>query len=152
MDIKALDQKIKPLAQKAFLPAARISIFIIYFWFGILKFFDLSPAGPLAQALVNSTIGAANFDMSYIGLAFFECLIGILFLFPKLIRWAVALFAIHMVVVCSPVILVPSVAWAKFGAPSLEGQYIVKNLVLIALVIGIIAQSWPTSSKESKTA
>jgi uncharacterized membrane protein YkgB len=144
------DQQIKALANHYFVWAARISIAVVYIWFGVLKFWDLSPAGPLARALVDRTIGATNFDTSYLVLAAFECLIGILFLIPKLTRWAVLLFAAHMAVVCSPVILVPHVAWVKFGAPSLEGQYIIKNLVLMALVLGVVAKDWPITKSDSE--
>lgn len=148
MKLQIPDQQIKNLAGRYFVWAARAAIAIVYIWFGVLKFWDLSPAGPLARALVDNTIGAAHFHTSFIALAVFECLIGVMFLIPKLTRWAVLLFAIHMAVVCSPVILVPHVAWVKFLAPSLEGQYIIKNLVLIALVVGIVSQDWPVKSSD----
>lgn len=142
-NIKQLDKKLIKLATKIHLSAARLALFVIYFWFGILKILDLSPATPLARALVDKTIGAGAFHTSFIILAAFECFIGALFLFPKLTRVAVILLIIHMAIVCSPLILVPSLAWQSFLVPTLEGQYIIKNLALIALSLTLLAPLKP---------
>jgi uncharacterized membrane protein YphA (DoxX/SURF4 family) len=149
MNIKNIDLKIIAWLRRVFLPMARIAIFVIYFWFGILKLFDLSPASPLAQALVTQTIGAAHFDLLFHILALFECLIGILFLFPKLTRVVIPLLFIHMIIVCSPLIFVPDLAWSKPFVPTLEGQYIIKNLAIAALAIGVAAQTKPLKTVRS---
>lgn len=147
MDIKNIDIKIIGWLRRAFLPFARIAIFAVYFWFGILKLFDLSPAGPLAEALAAKTIGLAHFDITFHILAVFECLIGVLFLFPKATRIVIPLLFIHMLIVCSPLFLVPDLAWSKPFVPTLEGQYIIKNLAIVALAIGIAAQTKPLAKK-----
>lgn len=143
MDIKNIDLNIIAWLRRWFLPLARFAIFIIYFWFGTLKLFDLSSAGPLAQALVNQTVGGSHFTLLFHALAVFECLIGVLFLFPKMTRVVIPLLFIHMLIVCSPLVLVPNLAWAKPLVPTLEGQYIIKNLAIAVLAIGIAAQTKP---------
>lgn len=143
MNIKNTDLKIIAWLQRIFLPMARLAIFVVYFWFGILKLFDLSPATPIAQALAAKTIGLAHFSLTFHILALFECLIGVLFLFPKMTRVVIPLLFIHMIIVCSPLFLVPDLAWSKPFVPTLEGQYIIKNLAIIALAIGIAAQTKP---------
>jgi uncharacterized membrane protein YkgB len=148
MDIKNMDLKIIGWLRRWFLPLARVAIFIIYFWFGALKLFDLSPASPLAQALVTKTIGGDHFDLLFHILALFECLIGVLFLFPKLIRIVIPLLFLHMIIVCSPLVLVPDLAWSKPFVPTLEGQYMIKNLAIAALAIGIAAQTKPLARKK----
>jgi uncharacterized membrane protein YkgB len=147
MNIKQLDLKVINYLRLSFLPVARLAIFVIYFWFGILKLFGESPATPLAQTFVSKTLGAANFSWSFKALAVYECIIGILFLFPKLTRLVIPLLLIHMVVVCLPLFIVPDLAWIKPFVPTLEGQYIIKNLAIIALAIGIAAQTKPFSKK-----
>jgi uncharacterized membrane protein YkgB len=147
MKLQTLDLKIIALLRRTFLPAARAAVFVVYFWFGILKLFELSPATPLASALTAQTIGLGHFDIAFKVLAVFECLIGVLFLFPKLTRVVIPLLAVHLVVVCSPLVLVPHEAWTKPFVPTLEGQYIVKNVVLAALAIGIAAQTPPLRQK-----
>jgi hypothetical protein len=61
MKIQKIDLEVISWLRRSFLPLARFTIFVVYFWFGILKLFDLSPAGPLASALVTKTLGAQNF-------------------------------------------------------------------------------------------
>jgi len=125
------------------MPLARVAIFVIYFWFGILKLFNLSPASPLAQALTAKTIGLQHYNLAFNILAVYECVVGILFLFPKATRIVIPLLFIHMIIVCSPLILVPHLAWSRPFVPTLEGQYIIKNVAIIALAIGIAAQTRP---------
>lgn len=143
MNIKDMDLKLIKWLRRAFLPMARLAIFSIYFWFGILKLFDLSPAEPLAQVLAAKTIGLAHFGLAFHLLAIYECLIGILFLFPKLTRVVIPMLFIHLLIVCSPLLLVTDVAWSKPFVPTLEGQYIIKNVAIIALALGIAAQATP---------
>jgi uncharacterized membrane protein YkgB len=120
-----------------FAPFARVSLFVIYFWFGAVKLTGLSQASPLAKALIENTVGGQYFDRLFIALAIIECIIGILFLIPRFTKIAVIALAIHMVIVCSPLILVPGMAWQQFLIPTIEGQYIIKNLALLSLALAI---------------
>lgn len=132
---------LSPIFKRYFVITARIAFFVIFFWFGFLKLIGISPASPLAEALTAKTVGIEYFDLLFIVLAGFECLIGILFLFPKADRISVCLLFVHMGIVCSPLILVPELTWQKFGVPTLEGQYIIKNIALIALAMGLYIHS-----------
>jgi uncharacterized membrane protein YkgB len=150
MKVHELDLRLIAFFRRAFLPIARFSIFIIFFWFGLLKLLGLSPAGPLAEALITKTVGMHYFDPLFYVLAAIECMIGILFLFPKATRVVVPLLLFHMLIVCSPLILVPEYTWQQFGVPTLEGQYIIKNAVVIAVAIGIAASATPLKEKRSQ--
>jgi hypothetical protein len=150
MQIKNIDKTIIQGLRVSFLPLARLAIFIVYFYFGILKLFGQSPATPLASALAAKTIGLAHFNLAFNILAVYECIIGILFLFPKLTRVVIPLLFIHLIIVCSPLVLVPHLAWVKPFVPTLEGQYIIKNVAIGALAIGIASQTKPLS-KRSKS-
>lgn len=145
--IEALDQRLIAFFRRTYIPVARGSIFLVFFWFGILKAFGLSPASPLAEALTAKTIGLQYFDTLFVALAILECVIGALFLFPKLTRVVIPLLLFHMAIVCSPLILVPELTWQSFAVPSLEGQYIIKNAVVVAVAIGIAASTQPLRQK-----
>ena len=147
MNIKNIDLKLIKLLRASFIPLARAAIFIIFFWFGMLKLLDLSPAGPIAHALIDQTVGGQHFDWMFKVLAVFECVIGVLFLFPKLTRIVIPLLLLHMLIVCSPLLLVPDQTWSQAFVPTLEGQYIIKNVAIIALAIGIAAQTTPLKKK-----
>jgi uncharacterized membrane protein YkgB len=141
--LTTIDLELIAFFRKTFVPFARFSIFLIFFWFGAIKLLGLSPASPLAQALTAKTIGMQYFTVSFKLLAVVECIIGVLFLFPKATRVVIPLLLFHMLVVCSPLLLVPHYTWQRFLVPTLEGQYIIKNAVVIAVAIGIASQTKP---------
>jgi uncharacterized membrane protein YkgB len=143
IDYKSLDLKVIAFFRRTFIPVARVSIFLVFFWFGSIKLLGLSPAGPLAKALIDKTVGLQYFDTLFTVLALLECIIGLLFLFPKMTRIVIPLLLLHMVIVCSPLLLVPDYTWQSFLVPTLEGQYIIKNAVVIAVAIGIAASTQP---------
>jgi uncharacterized membrane protein YkgB len=145
---ESIDVRVIDFFKKIYIPAARISIFLIFFWFGFIKLLGLSPASPLAQALTAKTVGMQYFDALFIILAAIECLIGILFLFPKMTRVVIPLLLFHMLIVCSPLVLVPEYTWQSPFIPTLEGQYIIKNAVVVAVAVGIAASTRPLVRKK----
>jgi uncharacterized membrane protein YkgB len=113
----------------------RIAMGIIFIWFGALKPLGLSPAEALV-AKATAWIPIPGF--LYI-LTVWEIAIGVCFLFKRLTRWAVVLLLLHMPGTMLPLILLPDEIFVRFPyGLTLEGQYIIKNLVLIAagIVIG----------------
>lgn len=140
-----VDLKLIAFFRSTYIPVARFSIFLIFFWFGVIKLIGLSPASPLARALIDQTVGLQYFDFLFNLLAILECAIGVMFLLPKMTRIVIPLLLLHMVIVCSPLVLVPDYTWQSFLVPTLEGQYIIKNAVVIAVAIGIAASTVPLS-------
>ncbi len=124
-------------------PVARFSLFVIFFWFGLLKIIGMSPASGLVQQLFEATVPIMSFATFLVLFGFFECLIGVLFLVRGMERVVIPLLFIHMVTTFGPLVLLPEVTWQAFMVPTLEGQYIIKNLVVIAAAIGIAAHLHP---------
>ncbi len=145
-DYKTTDLKLISFFSRTFMPVARISIFLVFFWFGLIKMLGLSAASPLAMALIDKTVGIQYFDVLFMTLALLECVIGLLFLFPRATRVVVPLLIVHMAIACSPLLLVPEHTWQAFLVPTLEGQYIIKNAIVIAVAIGIAASTKPLVS------
>ena len=117
-------------------PFLRFSISIIFIWFGVLKTIgELSPA----YDLVAATIYWLTPEIIVPLLGLWEVAIGIAFLIPSLNRIGLILLAFQMPGTFLPLILLPEICFTviPFGL-TLEGQYIVKNLVIIgsAFVIG----------------
>ncbi|MDB5171168.1 MAG: hypothetical protein JWO35_862 [Candidatus Saccharibacteria bacterium] len=148
LNYQAIDLKLIAFFRRTFIPVARVSIFLIFFWFGAIKLLGLSPAGPLAKALIDKTVGLQYFDTLFVILALLECIIGLLFLLPRATRIVVPLLLVHMLIVCSPLLLVPHYTWQSFLVPTLEGQYIIKNAVVIAVAIGIAASTQPLAARK----
>ena len=141
--IVIFDRYIIRTLEKIAIPAARISLFIIFTWFGFLKVIGASPAGPLVSNLLEQTIPFMSPETFIVLFGLFEVFIGILFLIPKMERLAILLLVIHMVTTFGPLVLLPETSWQGFLIPTLEGQYIIKNVALIALAIGIAAHLKP---------
>jgi uncharacterized membrane protein YkgB len=111
----------------------RLALFIIFFWFGTLKIFSASPAESLITHLHRMTLyNVMSIHAFMILLGVTECLIGILWLIPYLTRIAIVLFTIQMATTFLPLILLPDETWHNILILSLPGQYILKNIVLIA--------------------
>lgn len=119
----------------------RISLGIIFFWFGILKFFPgISPAQGLATKTMDVlTLGMISPEISILLLASWECLIGLGLIFGVFLRATLLLLFVQMFGTVTPVFLFPAEVFTQIPyAPTLEGQYIIKNLVLLSagIVIG----------------
>jgi uncharacterized membrane protein YphA (DoxX/SURF4 family) len=128
---------------------ARAALLVVYFWFGVLKLFGLSPANEMVRSLQAKTLPFLSFDQFIVLFALFEMLIGILFVIPKATRVAVVLFAAHMVTTTMPLLLLPAMTWQSALVPTMEGQYIIKNVVLIALAANLVA-SLRRTARQSK--
>jgi uncharacterized membrane protein YkgB len=139
MDIYRIDHAVIRFFRRISIPLARISLFVIYFWFGILKVIGLSPASGLVYALHAQTIPFVPFYAFYIAFALFECLIGILFLIKGAERIVIPLLLVHLFTTILPLIFLPHMVWQQWFVPTLEGQYIIKNLALITAAIAIAA-------------
>ena len=114
----------------------RYSLGLIYIWFGILKPFGLSPA----QELVENTVYWFDNPKTFVPiLGWWEVVIGLTMCIKPLIRVSIFLLFIQMPGTFLPLILLPEVCFNNFPfGLTLEGQYIIKNLIIIsaALVVG----------------
>ncbi|MCS6844301.1 MAG: DoxX family protein [Caldilineales bacterium] len=119
----------------------RVSLGVVFLWFGVLKFFPgLSPAEDLAATTVNRlSLGLIPPQAAIVLIAALETAIGLGLITGVAMRVTLALLAFQMVGTATPIFLFPDqvfqvVPWV----PTLEGQYIIKNLVLISagIVLG----------------
>jgi uncharacterized membrane protein YphA (DoxX/SURF4 family) len=117
----------------------RSTLGIVFIWFGLLKPLGLSPAEPLVLATVAwMPLFDAQTWLAVIG--WWEVAIGVTFLIPATLRIAIALLFLQMVGAFMPLVILSDVTFqggrAPF-APTMEGQYIIKNLVLIAAALAV---------------
>ena len=114
----------------------RFSVAIVFIWFGMLKVLGISPA----QELVENTVYWFNNPADFvIILGVWEVLIGLTLCSRPLTRIALLLLFLQMPGTFLPLVLLPDVCFTDFPfGLTMEGQYIIKNLVLIsaALVVG----------------
>ncbi|MFI2781471.1 DoxX family membrane protein [Streptomyces sp. ALB3] len=119
----------------------RVCVGLVFCWFGILKFFPGASAAEdfATDAMTDMTIGLVPAPLCLLLLAVLETGIGLVLLTGFLLRWALAAFFLHMAGVFLSLLVLPDVAWHTTAVPTLEGQYVIKNVVLVAACLHITA-------------
>ena len=142
--IVLLDHKISAWMDKYCQPLMRMSLALIFIWFGLLKPLGMSPE----EELIKNTVYFFPPGFVLFVLGCWEVIIGIGLLYKPLLRVALLLLLIELPGTFLPLIVLPDICFNSipFGL-TLEGQYIVKNLFLIgaAFVIGSKVTQHPTS-------
>jgi len=140
-DFEGLDRRITRWLARYGILLLRIGLGVVFFWFGVIKFVPgLSPAEDLAARTIQQlSLGVVPPNVSVPVLAAWECLIGLGLIIGKFMRATIFLLIVQMAGTLTPLVLFPRETWRVFPvSPTLEGQYIIKNIVLISagLVIG----------------
>ncbi|ELY43838.1 DoxX family protein [Natronorubrum sulfidifaciens] len=142
---EAVDRAIADWMGRWGLPTLRIALGIVFIWFGGLKVFGVSPAAELVAA----TVYVVPPELFVPILGIWEVLIGICLLYRPLVRLGILLLFLQMPGTFLPLVLLPEVTFTTipYGL-TVEGQYIVKNLVIIgaALVVGSTVREERTRS------
>ena len=132
----SIDVAIVRFLRRWSIPALRISVGIVFVWFGALKVFDVTPVTDLVARTIYW------FDPEWVVpvLGAFEILVGIGLLFKIALRATLLLFAGQMVGTFLVLVLLPDVSFQN-GNPLLltvEGEFVIKNLVLLSagMVVG----------------
>tara|TARA_B100000959_G_scaffold103991_1_gene109642 strand:- start:301 stop:732 length:432 start_codon:yes stop_codon:yes gene_type:complete len=126
------------LKEKTISWLARVSLFIVFFWFGFLKIIKVSPAEELVRSLYNVTIiNYIDFSAVLLMLGIFECFIAVIWLLPFLTRMALYNYIIHFILTILPLFLLTEISWQYLFTLTLIGQYIIKNICILSLVFSI---------------
>jgi uncharacterized membrane protein YphA (DoxX/SURF4 family) len=137
---RAIDRRVTHWLAKHGLTLLRISIGLIFVWFGVLKFWPgLSPADQLATETIDLLFfGLITEDLARVLLAILETAIGIGLITGMFMRFTLLLLVGQMLGAVTPLFLFPEVTWSQLFVPTLEGQYILKNIVVVSagLTIG----------------
>jgi uncharacterized membrane protein YkgB len=135
VSLDTIDRWILRIMKRIGVPILRYAIAIIFIWFGMLKPFGLSPV----QDLVEHTVYFMDPKTFVPILGWWEVAIGVCFLYRPLVRVGIPLLFLQLPGTFMPLVLLPEVCFTKFPVGlTVEGQYIIKNLIIIgsALVIG----------------
>jgi uncharacterized membrane protein YphA (DoxX/SURF4 family) len=136
-----IDRRITETMAEHGLTLLRLALGVVFFWFGVLKFFPgASPAEALAGKTIETlTFGAIPEETALRILAVWESAIGIGLFVGRWMRAVLLLLFVQMLGTITPLFLFPTETWTIFPiAPTLEGQYIIKNIVIVsaAIVLG----------------
>ena len=140
LNFDRMDRQISSVMGRWGIVGLKFSLAVIFIWFGLLKPLGLSPAESLVKQTVSwMPVFSAEQWLHVIG--WWEVAIGATFLFRKTARVAIALLALQMVGTFLPLAILPEVTFQAQGFPfalTMEGQYIIKNMLIIssAMVVG----------------
>lgn len=111
----------------------RISIGVIYLWFGALKFFyGLSPAEQIASQTIHQlTFGLMPDNVAIFTLAVWECALGVLLIGCRFMKVVLLMMFVHMAFTFTPFVFFPQQTFSHLGF-TLLGQYIMKNIIIIS--------------------
>jgi uncharacterized membrane protein YkgB len=140
-----------PVLKKFTESFAPVALSVVFVWFGILKIVDTNPTEPIVEgmlAMLLPWISVQTFNALF---GLFEIAIGIFFLFKRTRLVALLLMIPHMSATLLPLFLLPSLTWWKFPIPSFEGQYIIKNIVFIALAFVVYTNLNNTSYSNERS-
>ncbi len=135
-----LDRRITLTLAAIAIPVLRAALGVVFLWFGALKFFPgLSPAQDLAGRTIEQlSFGLVPPEVAVPVLAAWEVLIGLGLISGRFLRATLFLLAVQMLGAMMPLVLFPAETFTVFPiAPTLEGQYIIKNVVLVAAAIAV---------------
>ena len=141
--IERLDRRILAFLERTALPLLRVSLGLVFVWFGVLKIAGETPV----TELVADTVYWVDPSWFVPLLGVFEVVVGLGLLFGRLLRIVLALFALQMMGTFLVLVIQPEVAFQD-GNPLLlttEGEFVIKNLVLLSagLVIGSRLKALP---------
>jgi hypothetical protein len=112
----------------------------------MLKTFGLSPV----QELVEHTVYFLDPKLFVPILGWWEVAIGVCFLYKPLLRMGIPLMFLQLPGTFLPLILLPEVCFTKFPVGlTVEGQYIVKNVVILGSVLVVGGTLDPLRSNDS---
>lgn len=123
----------------------RISLAIIYIWFGGLKLLGVSPAEGLAGDTMAWIFPPNGF---VIGLGVFEVLLGLMFLYGRATPYAFWLTCLHLLGTLLPFVVLPDVVMSQWPhVLTLEGQYIIKNLLIFGSVYYLYKEDYVRTTR-----
>lgn len=127
--VRKLDRTLEVLLSRYGVSILRYTLAIVFFWFGIIKPFDVSPADPV----VLNGIYFLPFGTFFPVLGWWEVLVGVGLLYERTVKIAVYLMVFQMLGTMIPLVTAPGMTFVDFPlVPSEVGAYIIKNWVLLS--------------------
>jgi len=137
-----VEERVHGVLVRHSITALRVTVGAVFLGFGMLKFFPgVSPAQDLSIKTIDLlTFGLVPWRAGLVVIATLECFIGICLLANRWMRLAVWLLAVEFIGILAPLVLLPGRLFSgPHDAPTLEGQYVLKDIILVAAGMAIVA-------------
>lgn len=134
--LSRVDRVLVPWLRRWSIPLLRVSLAVVFIWFGLLKVLDVTPV----TELVAETVYWVDPDWFVPLLGWVEIAVGVGLLFDRALRAVLPLFLLQMAGTFLVLVLQPEVAFqdGNIFKLTVEGEFVIKNLVLLSagLVVG----------------
>jgi putative oxidoreductase len=139
--LSVLEAGLKALLERWSIPALRIALGAVFVAFGVLKFFPgMSPVESLVEATWGVlTFGIVGGQLALILTAVIETVAGLALISGVFARFGLVVLALAFVGIFSPLVFFPGELFAEAG-PTLLGQYVLKNVVLVAAALVVASR------------
>ncbi len=145
LDLNRLNLLLSRWLARYSIPFLRVSLGLVFLGFGVLKFIpDLSPAEAIATETMDKlTLGVVPGSVGLVLVALLETAIGVCLVTGRYLRLGLALMAVAMVGILSPLALLTDELFRRqdLYAPTLVGQYVLKDVVLLAAGLVVTASA-----------
>ena len=133
---RRVDELVIPFLRRWSVPLLRLSLAIVFVWFGLLKVLDVTPV----TDLVAETVYWVDPDWFVPLLGWVEIAVGLGLLWDRALRAVLPLFLLQLAGTFLVLVIQPDVSFQDGNVFKLtvEGEFVVKNLVLLSagLVVG----------------
>ena len=121
----------------------RVCLGLVFLAFGALKFFPgASPAADLAEQTMHLlSLGLLSGQAALTVVATAECIVGITFVTGRFMKIGVLVLAGSLIGIMSPMLLFTARLFPG-GLPTLEGQYVFKDIILAAAGLVVAAATF----------
>jgi putative oxidoreductase len=139
--LAAAEASLKMLLERWSIPALRVALGLVFAAFGVTKFFPgVSPLEPLVEATWGVlTFGVVGGQLALVLTAIIETVAGLALISGVFARFGLVMLAVAFVGILSPLVFFPGELFADSG-PTLLGQYVLKNVVLVAAALVIASR------------
>ncbi len=140
-----VENRVHAVLVRSSIGVLRVSLGVVFVAFGVLKYFPgVSPAQNLTETTTRIVFfGLVPGAVALVLTATLECGIGLLLMSGRGLRVALYLLVVELLGILSPIVLLPGRLFAgPYGAPTLEGQYVLKDIILVAAAMVIAAGSF----------
>jgi putative oxidoreductase len=143
--LQSLDAAVHRFLRAHSIELLRVSVGLVILAFGVLKFF---PGVSPVEGLTIKTTDALSFGLvpghiAIVIVATLETIIGLLLISGRFLRLAIYLLAGQLIGVLAPLVLFTGRLFAgPHNAPTLEGQYVIKDLIVVAAGL-VVASTLP---------
>jgi uncharacterized membrane protein YkgB len=137
--VEHIDSKLISFSNRFSVGAAQVGLAVIFLWFGALKLLGKSPVDDLIINLSNTLAPNLEGASFVVGIGVLEILIALTIIDRQLLRLAILFLVVHLILVSLPLFVLPEVTWSGFLIPTLEGQYILKNIIIATSGMVVLA-------------